>query len=167
APPLPSLATNGGSTTAVDGGLVPTTGDQTYSDAVTVGAAATLFNSSTGAIAFGSSLNGASAVTVTAPGLTTFGGPVGNTTPLTSLQTDGGGVTAINGGSVTTNNFQTYTDDVTLGSATGITTLDTSAAGGNLTFGGTLNGTGAAGSQCLAIRAGTGNVLFQGAVGAT
>jgi hypothetical protein len=167
ATPLTSLTTNGGGTTAVNGGLVSTTGDQSYSDAVTVGAAATLFISSTGAITFGSSLNGASAVTVTAPGLTTFGGPVGNTTPLTSLQTDGGGVTAINGGSVTTTNFQTYTDDVTLGSATGVTTLDTSTAGGNLTFGGTLNGAGAAGSQCLAIRAGTGNVLFQGAVGAT
>ena len=96
--PLAGLATDGGGTTRVNGGLVRTTNDQVYTDAVQIGAD-TQFAAG-GSVLFGSTLDGPFAATVTAAGATTFGGPVGGTTPLASLTTDGGGSTVVNGGSI-------------------------------------------------------------------
>src|SRR5205823_2293822 len=125
---LTSLTTNGGGTTAVNGGLVRTSGAQLYSDAVTVGAAATQFVSTgNGAITFASTLDGASAVTVTSGGPIAFFGTIGGVTPLISLSVNGGGTIDLNAGTVTTTGNQTYSDPVIL-------TADTVLTGVNVPF---------------------------------
>ena len=50
--PLTSLTTNAGGTTVINGGAITTTGNQTFSDAVTIGATPTTLNAGTGTIAF-------------------------------------------------------------------------------------------------------------------
>src|SRR5204862_74239 len=64
----------------------------------------------------------------------------------TSLTTNAGGATAINGGSVNTNGTQTYNDDVTLGANTVVTATIA-----------TLNGTVTGASTSLSV---TGNAIF-------
>jgi filamentous hemagglutinin family protein len=116
--PLASLKTNGRNTTAVNGAGVKTTGDQTYDDAVTVDddpKAKTFESTNGGAIAFNGALDGATDVTVTTAGLTSFRGAVGWITPLASLMTNGGNTTAVNGAGITTAGDQTYDDGVTAG----------------------------------------------------
>ena len=102
-------------TTAINGGSVNTTGDQTYNDAVTLGANTILTDTGNSAIKLAQTVNGPFALTVNTGGTTTFGGAVGGTTALTSVTTDLAGTTAINGGSVKTTGGQTYNDAVTLG----------------------------------------------------
>jgi hypothetical protein len=123
--PLTSLTTDAGGTTAINGGSIITSGAQTYNDAVTLGAATTL----TGVgVSFASTLNGAQTLSIIDSGTTTFGGAVGGGTALTSLTTDAGGTTAINGGSVKTSGAQIYNDAVSAGTVTLTTT-----GGGNIT----------------------------------
>ena len=90
-----------------------TTGDQTYLDTVTVGGPVTGFNGVN--VDFDQTLDGASDVTVTASGTTTFNGDVGGTTPLLSLTTDALGTTVVNGALVDTANDQFFGDAVTVG----------------------------------------------------
>lgn len=72
----------------------------------------TLLDNGGGTISFLGQLTGSSSnLTVTTSGKTSFE----NTVTLNSLQTDGGGVTAIDGGNVTTGSYQWYFDAVTLG----------------------------------------------------
>src|SRR5207237_10391122 len=99
---------------------------------------------------------------VTASGLTTFAGAVGNLPgmALLSLTTDGGGTTAINGESVTTSDFQEYDDAVTLGGTVSPKVL-TSNNGGDITFASTLNG-----PRGLTVDT-AGTITFGGAVGET
>lgn len=152
--PLTTLTTNLGGTTRLNGGSLTTTGAQTYNDAVTLDANTTL-NAGGGNIAFGTTLNGTFTLTTNSTGATTFGGAVGGTTPLASLNTNAGGTTQISGGSITTTGGQTYNDPVTLGMPTTLTTTNSP-----VTF-----GTGVNGAQSLAIAAGTGTVTFGGASG--
>ncbi|MBX9622867.1 MAG: autotransporter-associated beta strand repeat-containing protein, partial [Gemmataceae bacterium] len=149
---LRSLVTDAGGTTAVDGGSVRTTGGQTYGDPVTAGAAATEFDSDgNGAITFGATLGGASAVSVRTGGATTFGGAV----TVGSLATDAGGTTAVDGGLVRTDGGQTYGDPVTVGAAATFA----STGGGAVAFDATLDGG-------FAVAVNTGGVTtFGGAVG--
>jgi filamentous hemagglutinin family protein len=131
------LTVNGGGTTALNGGAVMTTGAQTYTDAVTLGAANTALTSTgNGAIGFAGTLDGASNLMVTTGGLTTFTGTVGGATPLTSLTTNGGGTTATNGGTVTTTDAQAYGDAVTLG----MNSVFGSTGGGAIAFTGGIDG---------------------------
>ena len=81
-------------------------------------------------VTFGVSVNGARTLTINSGGVTTLGGPVGNTTPLTSVSTDAAGSTRLAGGSVTTLGDQSYQDAVTLG-------RDLVVNGANVTFGAT------------------------------
>jgi filamentous hemagglutinin family protein len=122
------LLTNSGGTTAINGGMVTTTGGQTYNDAVTLGANAT-FNAGAGPITFASTVDGLFSLTANTTGATTFGGAVGGTNALTTLTTNADGTTAINGGSVTTSaaGGQVYGDAVTLGA----NTVLNSGAGGS------------------------------------
>jgi filamentous hemagglutinin family protein len=136
-------------------------------------------------LSFGSTLNGAQALTIAGgSGTTTFTGAVGGTTALSSLsataatvtqsstaKTTGAltytGSTAINvAGNVTTSGgIITMTGPVT---ASGSPTFDSTNAGGtaagaNISFSSTLNG-----ATAITLRAGTaGNVIFSGAVGGT
>ena len=157
---LASLSTDAGGTTAINGGSVRTSGAQTYRDAVTLGAATTTLSSTGGGalnFASTSTLDGASALTLTTSGDTTLSGTVGATTPLTSLTSNGGGTTQINTATVRTTGAQTYADAVTvLSNATLTSTMN-----GAVTFQTSLDGPAA-----LTVNTG-GTTSFLGAVGAT
>jgi hypothetical protein len=134
---LTSLTTNAAGSTTLGGGAITTTGAQTYNDPVNLGAATTLTSTGAGNITFGTTLNGGGhSLTVNTTGTVTFGGAVGSPTSLSSLVTDAGGTTAINGGSVTSSGAQTYSDAVTLGANTTLT----STGSGNISFAGTVDG---------------------------
>ena len=156
---LASITTNAAGTTAINGGTLTTTGAQTYNDAVTLGANTTL-NAGAGNITFGNTVNGAQSLTANSTGATTFLGAVGNTTALTSLTTNVGGTTDINGGRVTTTGAQTYNDAVLLSANT---TLN--AGAGAITFGNTVNST--TGNNFTLTANSTGTTTFGGAVGGT
>jgi len=126
---------------------------QLYHDDVELGVTPTTLTSLATDVTFDRTLNGASALTVNAF-ITTFGGTVGNATPLISLTTDLPGITHINGGLVTTTAFQLYHDDATLGAL--ITNLN---AGTDVTFDRTLNG-----NSALTVKA-PGVTTFRGSVG--
>lgn len=92
----------------------------------------TLLDNGGGTISFLGQLTGSTSdLTVTTSGKTSFE----NTVTLNSLQTDGGGVTAIDGGNVTTGSYQWYFDAVTLGAPNTIL-----KAGGDVFFFSTVNG---------------------------
>jgi len=93
-------------------GNVSTTDAQVYNGAVTLGANM-LLSSTGGAIALNSTVDGAHTLTIDTTGATTLGA-VGQTTALTSLTTDAGGTTTLDG-NVTTTGAQTYGDAVILG----------------------------------------------------
>ncbi|MFM8415820.1 MAG: beta strand repeat-containing protein, partial [Planctomycetota bacterium] len=115
---LANLYVNAGGTTAINGGSVTTTGNQTYGDAVTLGADTTL----TGVdVRFASTVDGGSALVVNASGATSFDAAVGATTPLASITTDAAGTTSIGGGSVRTTGSQTWLDNVVLTADTAFT----------------------------------------------
>jgi hypothetical protein len=156
----------------------------TFPDPVSLTGTSTI-TTNNASLSFGSTLNGAQALTIAGgSGTTTFTGAVGGTTPLSSLsataatvtqsstaKTTGAlsytGSTAINvSGNVTTSGgVITMTGPVT---ASGSPTFDSTNAGGtaagaNISFSSTLNG-----ATALTFRAGTaGNVIFSGAVGGT
>jgi hypothetical protein len=119
---------------ALNGGAVTSSGGQVYNGPVTLGAN-TVLNAGSGNVTFASTVNGAFSLTVNSTGTTTFGSAVGNSTLLTSLTTDAGGITAMNGGSLTTTGAQTYNDSVLLGASTTLTA-------GTVSFGttGTVDG---------------------------
>jgi hypothetical protein len=104
---------------------VRTSGAQTYNDAVTLGANATLTSTGGGNIKLAGTVNGGFALALNTAGVTTLGGAVGSGTALSSLTTDAAGSTAINGGSVRTSGAQAYNDPVTLGAATTLTSTGT------------------------------------------
>ena len=160
---LESLSVSGPST--LDGNIT-TCDTQTYSGAVTLGANDTL-TSKEGNIFFGSTVDGAYALTVSAEsGSVTFTGDrmgsgnnshfaaIGATIPLTSL--DITGVHTLLIGDVTTIGHQTYNDDVQVFN---VITL-TSERGGNIEFYGSLDGPGG-----LIVYT-TGEAEFHGSVGA-
>ncbi len=142
-----------GASTLIGSGEMSTTGFQTYTGAVSLGAAPTLTSTGTGAagnITFSSTINGAADVSINTAGTTALTGIVGGTTGLTSLTTDSAGATTLNANvSATT---ITLNDAVTL--ATGAITLT-----GNTTAASTVNG-----GQVLTV---TGTGHFGAEVGGT
>ncbi len=78
---LASLTTDAAGETALNGGAVTTTGAQTYNDAVTLGANATLTSTGGGNLTFGSTLNGPFALAAHTAGAPVFQGVVGGTLP--------------------------------------------------------------------------------------
>ncbi|WP_201492785.1 filamentous hemagglutinin N-terminal domain-containing protein, partial [Rubrivivax sp. A210] len=129
-----NLAVSGSTAVGAD---VGTTGTQAYTGAVSLTQNATLASSGAGAagdIAFASTVDGAKTLAVNSAGTVSFGAAVGGTTALTSLATDAGGSTAINGGSVRTSGTQSYGDAVALGADTtlqGSTVTNAAAIAGN------------------------------------
>jgi hypothetical protein len=99
-------------------GNFATTGNQLYKGWVVLEGTSTFGSTGAGSISFESRLDGGRGLTVNTAGTTTFGGAVGDTTALASLTTDAGGLTRINGGSVTTLGLQFFNDEVVLGNAT-------------------------------------------------
>ena len=156
---LTSLTTDKGGTAAINGGSVKTSGvaGQVYNDEVTLGAN-TVLDADAGAITFAGTLDGSYRLDANTTGTTTFGGAVGLNEALAHLETNAGGTTVINGGSVKTrsSDSQVYNDAVTLGANT---VLD--AGTGGITFASTLDGA----FTLVANTAGT--TTFSGVVGGT
>ncbi|MEG4116416.1 filamentous hemagglutinin N-terminal domain-containing protein, partial [Microcoleus sp. N9_B4] len=164
-----SVTTNIGGTTQVNGN-VTTTGSQTYADAVTVANNPILSGSG---ISFNDTVNGSSDLTLNGgTGNVTFNGAVGslsaignltaNSTGTTtfnqavnaaSLTTDAGGTTQLKG-NVTTTGSQTYGDAVTIAN-------NPIFSGDSITFNNTVDGI-----SDLTVKAASGNLTFNGAVGA-
>ncbi|MBI3386843.1 MAG: filamentous hemagglutinin N-terminal domain-containing protein, partial [Deltaproteobacteria bacterium] len=107
--------TNNASSSAIDLGANVNAGGGTVSFQNAVNLTADVAVTGNGAVTFVGAVNGAQALTVNSSGVTTFSGGVGGTAALSSLTTDSGGTTAINGGLVSTTGAQTYNDAVTLG----------------------------------------------------
>jgi fibronectin-binding autotransporter adhesin len=105
-----------------------------------------------------SSAGATRALTVTTPGVTTFGGAVGATERLSTLLTNGGGSTVLNGGSIATSSAVTITDNAVVGANTTIATRD-------VNFGGTVNNATGDRRTLTVTLASTGTAVFNSAVG--
>jgi filamentous hemagglutinin family protein len=157
---------------------VKTTGGQTYNTAIALGAATVLTDTGGSAISFESTVDGTFALTVNTAGNTTFGGLVGNVSPLASLvindPTSGisGGTTTLSASgasstapSIATTGTQTFNNPVVL-TADGQIITD----GAAVTFNSTVNGDGnGPWNFGVATTPGTsaaaGNIEFNAAVG--
>jgi filamentous hemagglutinin family protein len=139
---LTSLDVTG--TTDINTDAIKAQGNQTYEDAVTLAADTTL--TAAGVVKFGSTLNGAHALTVN--GNAEFDGAVGGTAALSSLTTSGPSL--VLAANVTTANDQSYTvtgngntldvpSGVTLHSNSGGITLETDSPATNITIEGSLS----------------------------
>jgi filamentous hemagglutinin family protein len=156
---LASVTTNGDGTVAINGGTVATTNNQTYNDAVTLGANASL-TSTGGVITFNNTVNGLTdggqTLTVNGANGVVFGNTttdiVGGTNRLAALTVTG--ATTLNGSAITTTGSQAYNSNVTLG-----TDVALISSSGGVTFDGTLNG-----ANNLAVSAATGTI-FNNTVG--
>jgi hypothetical protein len=144
--PLSLLTINGPSQL---GTSIVTSGAQSYAGASTLVVDSTLTGAS---VSFGSTLDGAHALTVNAVN-TSFGNAVGSTTALTSLTTDAAGTTQL-GGNVTTSGTQVYNDALSLNA-------DSVLSGSTLHLGGSVDG-----AHTLAVNGSSGVTLAQ-AIGAT
>jgi len=157
--PLVSLVTDAAGTTRLNGSIVKTSGaaGMVFNDSVTLGGIADLTAGNQGLITFASTLDGDYSLAARTAGTTTFGGAVGSITPLTLVETDAGGETRIDGGSVQTSgpNGQVYGDAVVLGAATTLTATNS----GLVVFVTTLDG-----GHALAVNT-AGLTSFGGAVG--
>ncbi|MEO0463965.1 MAG: filamentous hemagglutinin N-terminal domain-containing protein [Pseudomonadota bacterium] len=157
--PLQRLIVNGGGVVRVEGGVVTTSANQTFADAVELTQETTFTSEDSGAIDFQDTLDGAVDVLLVTGGETRFGGEVGSDTPLTSLTTDnqgtGSDAVAIDGGSVTTTGAQTYAERASLGDDAVLT----STMGGAITFGDNLDG-----PRGLTVNT-SGDTVFEGRVG--
>ncbi len=147
-----SLTTDTKGRTVVNGGLVDTTGAQSYGDTVRLGADTVLTGVTVTLAA------GADAVSLGGQGLTIAGNAVltnafGGVQALKTLTVSG--ATALNGGSISTVGTQTFGGAVTLANR-----AETLTSGGGISFASILDG-----GQALALSAGAGNVTFADAVG--
>ena len=103
-------------------GALQGTGTASLGGQVTVATAAQLGAAAGNSLALNGTVQGPAALDVAGGGTVTFGGAVGNVTPLASLTTAAGTALNVNGGSVRTTGVQTYNGPVTTG---GPTTLQT------------------------------------------
>ncbi|HCO25875.1 MAG TPA: hypothetical protein DIT97_23670, partial [Gimesia maris] len=133
---LASLITDANGITNINGGSIDTIGSQTFNDEVLLGDDTRLESSSSGNITFNSLLDGSFNLVVNTVGNSTFEDRVGDSAALTSLTTNTGGTTNINGGSVRTTGSQTYHDDVVLGVSTAFTSNTT----GDITYNASVTG---------------------------
>ncbi|MEI6105491.1 MAG: hypothetical protein WCR49_00640 [Opitutae bacterium] len=156
---LSTLGVSG--TTRINTDTVTTSGAQTYTGAVTLGADTTLTSTGAGNVTFANTINGAQALTVNTAGTTFFNAAVGGTTALASVTTDAAGTVAINGGTVTTTGTQTYNDAMTLNASTTLTTTNSA-----VTLGSALDSFDTT-PRDLAVNSGNGLITLGGTVGAT
>ncbi|MBV5303076.1 MAG: hypothetical protein JZU70_02575, partial [Chlorobium sp.] len=164
---LTSLSVSGTTLFAANANFVTTTGDQTYSQAVTLDDTLVtdyaFISTASGDIEFSGTVNGASTdgnatLNVNTSGATIFGGAVGITNSLAALNTDSGGTTKLNG-NVTTSGAQSYGDAVEVQSGIALQTIDNLVS-----FGSTVDSQ-ATEHNSLTVSSGSGAVIFTGAVG--
>jgi hypothetical protein len=108
-----SVTTNAGGTLDINGGRITTTGAQSYGEAALLGTNTILTSTAAGNIGFANTLNGLFTLAIDTTGDTLFGGAVGNSAALSSIDVTGD--LRANGASVSTTGLQTYTGLVTLG----------------------------------------------------
>jgi autotransporter-associated beta strand protein len=155
---LTSLTTDAGGTVAINGGVVNTTGAQSYGESVHLGAATALAGVN---VALMSTVDGAVSLSITDSGTTVLGGIIGGTTPLMSLSTDALGYTHLKGASIHTTTDAVFNDIVTL-----FTDVQIQAAG-QLHFAQTIDGN-TANTRSLTLNGGnTAAIRVEGAIGAT
>jgi hypothetical protein len=145
---LSSLTVNGGGTTALNGGAITTSGGQTYTDAVVLGADTTLTGVGVNFASTVKSDGTNRSLTVTDSGTTTFSAAVGSAVAgekLSSLTVNGGGTTVIAVGAISTTGGQTYSNALNVGNLSLTAGGAISASNGANDFSGTLslNGTSA------------------------
>ncbi|MEQ8854305.1 LamG-like jellyroll fold domain-containing protein [Gimesia sp.] len=151
------ISSSGVTSTTFNGGTVTTTGSQLYHNAVIFVTNSTLTSSGGSNIQFNDSVDGAIDLQIDTAGTTIFNGAIGSNSPLSSLTTNAGGTTQINGGSIDTTGNQIFNDDVELGANTSLT----STGSGAITFNQRLNGT-------FSLELNTnGDTTFNGTVGDT
>jgi hypothetical protein len=139
--PLTRVTTDTAGRTVI-GASMSTAGGLTFNDAVMLSADVTLIDAGPGSkgITFNSTIDGAQALTVKSNAPKVFQASIGSNVPLTSLTTAVANAgqpavpTQINAPVVNTTGDQSYTDAVTLGTATAFN------AGGSTTFGGAVSG---------------------------
>jgi filamentous hemagglutinin family protein len=125
-----SVTTDAGGTVEL-GGVITTSGAQTYNENAVLKGATTLTSTGGGAVALKDGATGAFALVVNTAGVTRLGGTVA----LGSLTTDAGGTVELPG-TVTTSGAQTYNDAAVLGAATTLT----STGGGAVALNGGASG---------------------------
>ncbi|MBN73504.1 MAG: hypothetical protein CME32_29975 [Gimesia sp.] len=151
------ISSSGVTSTTFNVGTVTTTGSQLYHDAVNFVTNTTLTSSGGSNIQFNDTVDGAIDLQIDTAGTTIFNGAIGDNSPLSSLTTNAGGTTQINGGSIQTSGNQIFNDDVELGA----NTVLTSTGSGAITFNQRLNGT-----YTLELKT-DGDTTFNGTVGDT
>lgn len=151
------ISSSGVTSTTFNGGTVTTTGSQLYHNAVNFVTNTTLTSSGGSNIQFNDTVDGAIDLQIDTAGTTIFNGAIGDNSPLSSLTTNAGGTTQINGGSIQTSGNQIFNDDVELGA----NTVLTSTGSGAITFNQRLNGT-----YTLELNT-DGDTTFNGTVGDT
>jgi hypothetical protein len=120
---------------------ITTTGSQTYGAPVTLYTGVDATSQEAGAIGFGSTIDGAQALTVSTGGTVDFAGAIGGITKLTSLAIPTGAAAIDLGASqIKTTGPQTYVAPVTL-SADVTATSSGAGAAGDITFDSTIDGT--------------------------
>ena len=150
-----SVTTNAGGTLALNGGLVDTTGTQSYGERAVLGAD-TVLKGSTVTLAQGAdSVDETQGLTIT--GNAVINGALGDNARLASLTISG--AADLNGGSIDTVGAQSYQGNVTLSDD-----LDIHTANSNVTFNGAI-ASAAGEANNLTIGAGNGNVNVVGGVG--
>jgi hypothetical protein len=136
---LASLTTDSGAATYFAGGVISTSGDQTFHDPVVLVADATLSGSN---VTFASTVNDdgnsstASNLTVNASGTTRFNAEVGDVHPIDSITTDGSGTTEVNANVSVSGGTMRFNDDVSL--TTSVELTDTGSTG--ITFAKSVTG---------------------------
>ncbi|MFM5914122.1 MAG: filamentous hemagglutinin N-terminal domain-containing protein, partial [Chakrabartia godavariana] len=153
---LTSLSVDGGGTTKINGGAISTSGDQTYSNAVELGAATSLTGSTVSFLNALTGGSGASAYGLTVVGNAVLGDATGygsENISLGSLSITGN--TTLNVQSVTTTGAQLFDGNVLFSADSSLTTSNA-----NFTVTGTWTGAGN-----VAVHTGSGNILLQGAIG--
>ncbi|NBU84309.1 MAG: hypothetical protein EBS21_06890, partial [Sphingomonadaceae bacterium] len=159
---LGNLTVNGGGKTFLNGGIVKTAGTQTYSDAVELGADTTLTGSVVSFLNTVLGDDGTTKFALNVVGNAILGSSSSASDAITGLASlDVTGTTLIETATLTSAGTQRYHGDVTLGTATTLTTTNSAT-----TFDAALaSDTGEAND--LTISTGTGNILVQGAIGAS
>ena len=151
------ISSSGVTSTTFNGGTVTTTGSQLYHNAVNFVTNTTLTSSGGSNIQFNDTVDGVIDLQIDTAGTTIFNGAIGDNSLLSSLTTNAGGTTQINGGSIQTSGNQIFNDDVELGA----NTVLTSTGSGAITFNQRLNGT-----YTLELNT-DGDTTFNGTVGDT
>ena len=164
--PLTNLAFTSASQINLGGNITITGANPlTFPDPVSM-TGPSIITSNNQSVSFNSTINGAQALTINAgTGAITLSGVVGGTTPVGAISltsSNAVGVTITN--NITASAFATAGTTKTLLTKSGVTTIDTSAANGAISFGGTIdaNSTGADG---LTLTAGSGPITLSGVVG--